>query len=133
MPKAKPPEFRRDVVAVARKREAPLNQTARDFGISEATLYNWMKAADIGDGARPGTTVVEAAEIRALKKRNRVLESGAVPIADNAWSIPTAREYTIRSPRVTRPITGAVPPASGNLSSASRIRATRTAIFKPSL
>lgn len=28
-----PEEFRRDVVAVARKREAPLIQIAKDFGI----------------------------------------------------------------------------------------------------
>ena len=34
MPKPYPPEFRRDVVAVARKHEAPLNQVAKDFGIS---------------------------------------------------------------------------------------------------
>lgn len=32
-PKPFPEEFRRDVVAVARKREAPLTQTAKDFGI----------------------------------------------------------------------------------------------------
>jgi len=31
-----PVEFRRDVVAVARKREAPLSQIAKDFGISGA-------------------------------------------------------------------------------------------------
>lgn len=36
MPKAKPAEFRRDVVAVGRRREAPLKQIARDFGVSEA-------------------------------------------------------------------------------------------------
>ncbi len=35
MPKPYPEEFRRDVVAVARKREAPLEQIAKDFGISE--------------------------------------------------------------------------------------------------
>ncbi|TFB69218.1 transposase [Cryobacterium sp. Hz9] len=34
MPKPYPPEFRRDVVAVARKYDAPLNQIAKDFGIS---------------------------------------------------------------------------------------------------
>ena len=34
MPKPYPPEFRRDVVAVARKHEASLNQMAKDFGIS---------------------------------------------------------------------------------------------------
>ncbi len=35
MPKPYPEEFRRDVVAVARKGEAPLPRIARDFGISE--------------------------------------------------------------------------------------------------
>lgn len=41
MPKAFPPEFRRDVVAVARKRESTLTQIAKDFGISEACLHRW--------------------------------------------------------------------------------------------
>jgi transposase len=36
VPKAFPAEFRRDVVAVARKGEAPLSQIAKDFGISES-------------------------------------------------------------------------------------------------
>jgi transposase len=34
MPKAFPEEFRRDVVAVARKGEAPLTTIAKDFGVS---------------------------------------------------------------------------------------------------
>jgi transposase-like protein len=37
MPKAFPLEFRQDVVAVARKGQAPLAQVARDFGVSEAS------------------------------------------------------------------------------------------------
>jgi transposase len=74
VPKAFPIEFRRDVVAVARKGEAPLTQIAKDFGISEACLFRWLKLADIQDGVRPGVTTAEAAEIRELKKRNRVLE-----------------------------------------------------------
>ena len=74
MPKPFPEEFRRDVVAVARKREAPLFQIAKDFGVSEATLHNWLKRADIEDGNRPGTTKEESAELRELKKRNRLLE-----------------------------------------------------------
>ena len=42
MPKAFPVEFRNDVVAVARKGEAPLTQIAKDFGISEACLHRWL-------------------------------------------------------------------------------------------
>ena len=74
MPKAFPLEFRRDVVAVARKGEAPLSQIAKDFGISESCLHRWLKLADVDDGIRPGVTSSESAELRELKKRNRVLE-----------------------------------------------------------
>ena len=74
MPKAFPVEFRRDVVAVARKGGSPLTQIAKDFGISEACLHRWLKLADIEDGLRPGVTKDEAAEIRELRRRNRVLE-----------------------------------------------------------
>jgi transposase len=74
MPKAFPLEFRRDVVAVARKGEAPLSQIAKDFGISESCLHRWLKLADVDDGIRPGVTSSESAELRELKKRNRTLE-----------------------------------------------------------
>jgi len=74
MPKPYPLEFRRDVVAVARKREESLAQIAKDFGISEQTLTNWLKKADIEDGVRPGLTEAQAADLRELKKRNRTLE-----------------------------------------------------------
>lgn len=74
MPKAFPPEFRRDVVAVARKGEAPLRQIAKDFGISEGCLHRWLKLADVEDGVRPGVTGSESAELRDLRRRNKLLE-----------------------------------------------------------
>lgn len=74
MPKPYPKEFRDDVVAVARNGQAPLKQIAKDFGISEGCLSNWLKKADIEDGNRPGLTKDEAAELREVKKRNRLLE-----------------------------------------------------------
>jgi transposase len=74
VPKAFPVELRRDVVAVARKGDAPLSQIAKDFGISESCLHRWLKIADIDDGIRPGVTTTEAADTRELKKRNRTLE-----------------------------------------------------------
>jgi transposase len=77
MAKPYPKEFRDDVVAVARKGDAPLNQIARDFGISEGCLHNWLKKADIEDGARPGPTIAEAAELREARKRIRLLEQEA--------------------------------------------------------
>ncbi|MEP6855474.1 MAG: IS3 family transposase [Pedococcus sp.] len=74
MAKAYPKEFRDDVVAVARKGQAPLSQIAKDFGISEGTLSNWLKRADVQDGHRPGLTDAERVELRESKKRIRLLE-----------------------------------------------------------
>ncbi|WOC14023.1 IS3 family transposase ISMsm7 [Gordonia sp. MP11Mi] len=74
MPKPYPQEFRDDVVAVARKGGAPLKQIAKDFGISEGCLSTWLKKADVEDGNRRGVTDQQAAELRELKKRNRLLE-----------------------------------------------------------
>lgn len=45
-----------------------------DFGVSEASLHNWLKKADIEDGHRLGLTDADRAELRELKKRNRLLE-----------------------------------------------------------
>jgi transposase-like protein len=74
VPRPHPKEFRDDVVAVARRGEAPVSQIAKDFGISDSCLRNWMHAADIEDGNRPGVTVSESAELRELRRRNRLLE-----------------------------------------------------------
>ncbi|MCD2158120.1 IS3 family transposase, partial [Rhodococcus cerastii] len=74
MPKPCPVEFRRDVVAVARKYEGPLFRIGQDFGVSGAALHNWLDKADVEDGIRPGVTAEHACEIRAMKRRMRLLE-----------------------------------------------------------
>ncbi|WP_433575214.1 IS3 family transposase [Nocardia brasiliensis] len=77
MPKPYPEEFRRDVVAVARKGEIPLTQIAKDFGISQSCVKNWVKQADVEDGHRPGAAGDESAELREARKRIRQLEQEA--------------------------------------------------------
>ena len=74
MPRPHPEEFRDDVVAVARKGEAPLSEIARDFGISQSCLRNWLAKADVENGRRPGVSASDSAELRELKRRNRLLE-----------------------------------------------------------
>jgi transposase len=76
MPGPYPREFREDVVAVARRREArvTMKQVGANFGVSEATLQTWLKQADIEEGRRPGPSPDEAAEMRELRRRNRLLE-----------------------------------------------------------
>jgi len=78
MVKAYPEEFRRDVIAVARKGETSVRQVAKDFGISETCLARWLRLADRDDGngsaGFPSAKAVEQAELRELRKRIRLLE-----------------------------------------------------------
>jgi len=46
----------------------------RISGSGVACLSTWLAKADIEDGNRPGITESEAAQVRELKKRNRLLE-----------------------------------------------------------
>lgn len=71
-----PSEFRDDVVRVARNREPGMSieQIAKDVGVHPMTLQKWLRRADVEEDAKPGQTRTEAAEIRELRKRNRLLE-----------------------------------------------------------
>ena len=74
VPKPHPREFRDDVVAVARNGEAPLQQIANDFGISDSCLRSWLRVADVQDGRRDGPTRAESVELREANRRIRLLE-----------------------------------------------------------
>lgn len=69
MPIAFPGEFRDDVVAIARRRDASFAQIAKHFGISETTVQNWVSKAEVERGVKPGVTSAEYAENRELRKR----------------------------------------------------------------
>jgi transposase len=74
MPKAFPIEFRRDVVAVARKARPCCRRSRRTSGSPSRALHRWLKLADVDDGVRPGVTSSESAELRELRRRNKTLE-----------------------------------------------------------
>lgn len=74
VPAPHPKEFRDDVVAVARRGQAPIRQIAKDFGISESCLRNWLHAADVEEGIKPGVTSSESAELREARRKIRLLE-----------------------------------------------------------
>lgn len=76
MPKPYPREFRDDVVRVARNRDdgVTLDQVAADFGIHPMTLSKWLRRTRIDEGEQPGRTSVESVELRAARRRIRLLE-----------------------------------------------------------
>jgi len=74
MPKVHPPEFRQRAVELARLREKPVAQIAKELRISESCLRRWMDRSDIDDGRKPGLTSDERAELVKLRREKRVLE-----------------------------------------------------------
>ena len=74
MPAPHPPEFRARAVELARERAKPVAELAKDLGISESCLRNWMVQADIEDGGREGLTTAEREELVKLRRENRVLK-----------------------------------------------------------
>lgn len=76
MPKPYPREFRDDVVRVARDRGVgvTLEEIAADFGIHPMTLSKWLRRAAIDDGHKPGVTTADALDLRAARRRIKLLE-----------------------------------------------------------
>ncbi len=74
VPKKFPPEFKRDVVTVARRGDLTVAEVAADFDISPESVRRWMRQADIDDGIRDGVTTAEQNELVQLRREKRRLE-----------------------------------------------------------
>ena len=75
VPAPHPPEFRRRAVDLARLGEQPVSSVAKDLGISESCLRNWMAQADADEGKN--TTRLssdERDELAELRKKAKRLE-----------------------------------------------------------
>jgi transposase len=74
VPKRFPPEFKRDVVAVARRGDLTRAEVVADFDVSVESVNRWMRQADIDDGIRDGLTTGEQSELVQLRRKARRLE-----------------------------------------------------------
>lgn len=74
MPAPHPPEFRRRAVELARLKEKPVAEIAKDLGISESCLRNWMSQTDVDEGRKDGLASDERAELVRLRRELRVKE-----------------------------------------------------------
>ena len=68
------PEFKAEVVALARRGDRSINEICRDMDLVESAVRRWVDQAEVDEGRRAGMTSSEHEEIVALRKRVRVLE-----------------------------------------------------------
>lgn len=70
---AYPPAFKTEAVRLARSSGKSIAEICSDLGISDQTLRNWIAQADIDEGRKEGLTTDERAELRQLRRENKVL------------------------------------------------------------
>ena len=69
-----PPEFRAEAVELIRSGTKGYRELSRDVGVSDQTLRNWVRQADVDAGRRhDGLTTGEREELRRLRAENRTL------------------------------------------------------------
>ena len=70
-----PPEFREEAVRLVREGGKSIGAVAKDLGIADQSLRNWVKQADLDTGrCTDGLTTEERVELRRLRRENRVLK-----------------------------------------------------------
>jgi transposase len=77
VPRTRPPypvEFRREAIKLALLGDKPQCQLAKDLGISDVTLRNWIKQGKAERGERPGgLSSDEREELQRLRDENAKL------------------------------------------------------------
>jgi len=76
MPRTRPPypeQFRREAVELVRKSGRPVSEIAKDLGVTEQSLRNWVRQADVDAGRAHGLSSEEKEELRRLRRENRIL------------------------------------------------------------
>ena len=75
MPRPYPKEFRDGAVQLAREGERPISEIAKELGIAESCLRNWLKQDQVERRERDdGVTSVEREELRRLRRENARLK-----------------------------------------------------------
>ncbi len=67
------PEFKAEVVELCRAGDRSIAQVARDLGLNQTTVRNWVNQAAVDAGVGDGVTSAERDEIARLRKEVGVL------------------------------------------------------------
>jgi transposase-like protein len=74
MPRCYPTEVRHQVIELARS-GTKVAQLAETFGMSDATIYNWLKQERIDRGEIAGLSTDDALDLAAAKRKIKQLET----------------------------------------------------------
>ncbi len=70
---AYPPEFKAEAVRLVGSGDRPLSALAKDLGVADQTLRNWVRRAETDGDAGEGLAPSEREELRHLRREVRTL------------------------------------------------------------
>lgn len=68
-----PPEFRAEAIRLVKASGESIAKIAKDLGVSDQTLRNWVRQDDVDAGRKSGLTSDERTRMRELERENRKL------------------------------------------------------------
>jgi transposase len=67
-------EFKKEAVQLLRSSDRSIPQLAKELGVSDGSLRNWLKQADIDEGKTEGLTTEERQELTRLRREVKILQ-----------------------------------------------------------
>jgi transposase len=68
------PEFKAETVRLVRSSGKSIPQICSDLDLTETTVRNWVRQAEVDSGAREGLSSDERDELRRLRAENKTLK-----------------------------------------------------------
>jgi len=67
-------EFKADLIRLIREEQQPVNKVAKDFGVNDQTIRNWLKAAEVKQDPVNSRVAELEAHLKEEKRKNADLE-----------------------------------------------------------
>ena len=67
------PEFKAETIELIRSSGKSIPQVCAELDLTETTVRNWVRQAEVDGGKREGTTTDEREELRRLRAENKTL------------------------------------------------------------
>lgn len=67
-------EFKADIMRLILEEQRPINRVAKDFGVNDQTIRNWLKSAEVKQNPINSRVAELEAQLKEEKRKNADLE-----------------------------------------------------------